>query len=416
MTGRGKLGGAGSIQRQSRCGRHSERTNLTDDANPPRVEFAQMLRALAAGSVLLSHLAYTFWRKPKIVAGLIGYPPLENLHVSSGSIIVADFGVADLWGFFGVGLFFLISGFVIPFSIGGLSRSGFTVSRAFRIWPTYAAAFTVSLVCIALNARGEGLPVPYQLNEVAAHYLIFPRWPTLTRPIDGILWTLEIEVFFYAVCCLLMKQLRNYDSKVFLIGLIALPASHLFMTGMEAMIASGSSIYALSHWASSMLLFTSFMLIGTAFQYRHSNRLSVGTLVVIQLGLLTVFCLSWRVGVFGVQGWSGPISFLIAYLVFTAAFATRLWIARWPRRVSGTIGALALVSYPLYAVHGVLGYSIMAHALTLGTPAWMALVVAVTSVMAVAVVLHLVVEVPSQRLGKRLAANLSRREIVVQYL
>ncbi len=173
----------------------------------PRVEFAHLLRGFAAGSVLLSHLAYTFWRKPDIVGGLIVYDALPQSLAKVSSIALTDFGLPDFWGHFGVALFFLISGFVIPFSTARLSGPAFAIARAFRIWPTYAAGLTVALACLVTNATLSETPFPYSASEILNHYFIVPRWPTLTRPIDGIIWSLEIELFFYAYCLLVIRRL-----------------------------------------------------------------------------------------------------------------------------------------------------------------------------------------------------------------
>jgi len=40
-------------------------------------------------------------------------------------------------GGFGVALFFLISGFVIPFSFLRYTRTGFAIARILRLWPAY---------------------------------------------------------------------------------------------------------------------------------------------------------------------------------------------------------------------------------------------------------------------------------------
>ncbi|MCQ4062259.1 acyltransferase, partial [Klebsiella pneumoniae] len=45
------------------------------------------------------------------------------------------------WGAFGVALFFLISGFVIPFSFVKATWLSFLVGRFFRIFPLYAVGF-----------------------------------------------------------------------------------------------------------------------------------------------------------------------------------------------------------------------------------------------------------------------------------
>ena len=180
-----------------------------DESDPgysrSRVEFAHLLRGIAAGSVLLHHYFYMFWNKPQIVANLIVQPDMPRLIENLPPFGITDFGVADFWGHFGVALFFLISGFVIPFSVASLPPAGFVIARVLRIWPTYIVGFTVTIACLAVNAANAGVAFPYRTWEVLSHYLIIPRWPTLTRPIDGILWTLEIEIFFYFFCYLFFR-------------------------------------------------------------------------------------------------------------------------------------------------------------------------------------------------------------------
>lgn len=370
-----------------------------------RVEFAHLLRGIAAASVLASHLAYSFWLKPEIVGDLIARPTEELVNAAGHSVAIADFGLLDFWGFFGVGLFFLISGFVIPFSTARLSRTGFALARVFRIWPTYMAGLTVTLVCITLNASASGAAFPYEIREVLYHYLILPRWPTLTRPIDGILWTLEIEIFFYAFCIIFIGRLRRADTTIFFVGILAVPAALALGLWVNELIALGYRVYALAHWASSMLLFVSFLLIGTAFHYHHTERLSTAGLIVANAGLLASFWAGWMLGPFGEQGASGPISFTITNLVFAAAYAGRTMTARRSGVAKRLLWRLADISYPLYAVHAILGYTILALLLQAGTGPWLALGCAVAVAVGAATALHVLVEIPSRAFGKTLAAR-----------
>src|SRR5258708_30322456 len=110
---------------------------------------------------------------------------------------LTDFGLPYFWGHFGVVLFFLISGFVIPFSVSSLSRSGFVAARIFRIWPTYLVGLAIAVICIASNSALSNIAFPYSSIQLLTSALIVPRCPTLTRSIDGIIWTLDIDIFFY---------------------------------------------------------------------------------------------------------------------------------------------------------------------------------------------------------------------------
>ena len=52
-------------------------------------------------------------------------------------------------GHTGVALFFLVSGFVIPGAFDARTRWAFVVSRAWRLWPTYAAGLTLTIAALA---------------------------------------------------------------------------------------------------------------------------------------------------------------------------------------------------------------------------------------------------------------------------
>jgi len=57
------------------------------------------------------------------------------------------------FGAFGVGLFFLISGYVIAISLDRYSRRGFLVGRCMRVLPTYAVGYLVR--CTVIWAVGN---------------------------------------------------------------------------------------------------------------------------------------------------------------------------------------------------------------------------------------------------------------------
>jgi peptidoglycan/LPS O-acetylase OafA/YrhL len=199
-----------------------------------RIEFAHLLRGVAAGSVVLFHFAYLIWQRPDIIGALISFPSLNSLVDRASFRGLPDFGLSLFWGHFGVALFFLISGFVIPFSMSSLSRAGFATGRILRIWPTYLVGLLVAVACIALNAALSGSAFPYTLGEVLTNALIIPRWPSLTKSIDGIVWSLEIEIFFYGFCILAATWLRLLDLRVFLFSIFAIPAAYAAIRVLSA--------------------------------------------------------------------------------------------------------------------------------------------------------------------------------------
>jgi peptidoglycan/LPS O-acetylase OafA/YrhL len=83
-----------------------------------KIDFANTLRGIAAVAVVISHYFGVFWSDREADASLIKSPalPLDLYPVPEFFKWVHPIAMLN-WGAFGVALFFLISGFVIPFSL-----------------------------------------------------------------------------------------------------------------------------------------------------------------------------------------------------------------------------------------------------------------------------------------------------------
>lgn len=119
-----------------------------------RIEFAHALRGLAAFSVLISHFCGVFWTSPGAVATLLN---VEATTIEIPAFILSlHFSPHFNYGSFGVAVFFLISGFVIPFSLKKLPAPAFLIARAFRIYPVYIFSLCVGLGAVWLIGRYGG--------------------------------------------------------------------------------------------------------------------------------------------------------------------------------------------------------------------------------------------------------------------
>jgi exopolysaccharide production protein ExoZ len=116
------------------------------------------------------------------------------------------FGANRFLGSIGVDLFFVISGVVIGLSTvravtGTVDRPlrNFLVARIFRIFPLYWA---ITGVTVALQWN-KGRPIP-AWDEWLFSLTLIPRLENdqYVDPIVAIGWTLQFEIFFYALCAL----------------------------------------------------------------------------------------------------------------------------------------------------------------------------------------------------------------------
>jgi peptidoglycan/LPS O-acetylase OafA/YrhL len=135
-----------------------------------------LLRFFAAMSVVIYHY------KSKYIE-LIG---------DSGELTRAIYGITK-FGYLGVDLFFLISGFVIFASAMDRSPTQFAISRVTRVFPTFWICVSITaLGSIAIMGGGDiGLAAWF------ANLALFSK-PLGFDHLDGVYWTLIVEVKFYA--------------------------------------------------------------------------------------------------------------------------------------------------------------------------------------------------------------------------
>ncbi len=107
-------------------------------------------------------------------------------------------------GFVGVHLFFFLSGFVIsyPFVRGALTGTGepswrhFAWRRFIKIVPSYVLSIAVAYAIGYAALQPNASLVP----DLITHLLFIHTWfPLRYGTIDGVLWTLAVEVEFYCI-------------------------------------------------------------------------------------------------------------------------------------------------------------------------------------------------------------------------
>lgn len=121
------------------------------------------------------------------------------------------------WGRFGVILFFLISGFIIPSSLKpGTPLMKFFMGRFFRLYPAYWVTLILIVVSVPFLAQSDP---GYSSRQFFANVTMMPKLFG-SNEMSGVFWTLFIEILFYGCCTLLFKF--KWLDKSCVIGLIAL--------------------------------------------------------------------------------------------------------------------------------------------------------------------------------------------------
>ncbi|MCY2952688.1 MAG: acyltransferase [Planctomycetota bacterium] len=191
-------------------------------AAAPKLRCIDQLRGLAALWVTLYHADGSFWRTS---ATLFDGKAADFFHTQPLAHIVSAF-VFGL-GYFGVPLFFIISGFCIHLPLAGNSRPlnvrAFAIRRFFRLYPLY---ITITALCMALYWIRDGWGHNPQLTfgSVIGHLFFWHYFASPPDPgmgVSPVLWTLSLEVEFYILYALLLPLLRRIGfGRCALIGIV----------------------------------------------------------------------------------------------------------------------------------------------------------------------------------------------------
>jgi peptidoglycan/LPS O-acetylase OafA/YrhL len=335
-----------------------------------RVEPLDVLRLLAALSVVMFHYSFRG-------------AAADNFT----TVYVADWAPVAKYGYLGVDLFFIISGFVIAWSAAGRTALSFGIARAARLYPGFFVC--MSLTClISLSAGGPRFAVS------------FPQWfanlfiaaPALRQPfMDGAYWSIVYELVFYGWVAILLGLgifWRKFNMIIVIWLALSLCNEHLvhsnvlerlLLTSKSGLFATGMLIYALRIGRRSFGL---------------QLLLLASVLVAIDQNLLDAEWLRQHYQ----QQWSSEV---VALATFGCALAVLVGssVHRIPLP-SGLVLALGGMTYPLYLLHQHIGYIALNALHGLATPG--VLVVSTATVMsALAWMVWRFIERPGIRICKR---------------
>jgi peptidoglycan/LPS O-acetylase OafA/YrhL len=182
-----------------------------------KLPFVEGLRGLAALYVVLGH--FCSMADGSALAGKASQAPdwVQRL--------MAPFA----YGHLAVAAFIVLSGFCLQLSLFA-SRDGritdmrrFFLRRARRILPAYYACLAFSLlVALTVTVRQTGMPfehyLPVTTENVLAHvFLIHNLSPDWMYKINGVLWSISIEVQLYLLFPLLVASMLRFGRPAFLI-------------------------------------------------------------------------------------------------------------------------------------------------------------------------------------------------------
>ena len=333
-----------------------------------RLQFLDALRGVAVLLVLVQHVGQAL------------FEPLANFTTTTVQL-----------GQFGVLIFFLCSGYIIPATMERRSSlAEFWTSRFFRLYPMYWT--TLALVAIAI-AAGAVFP-PISLHEWASNITMLQLYLGGGNVL-GPFWSLGWELTFYFLMSALFlvslntrtRALSLTASGVILLGIVASSlTSHNVPLGAfdVATMLTGTLVYRVHNgqlsWRETAVAYVAIAVAGVALLVKVLGSNS-GPADLGDRRLVPMLC-----------AWSG------AYLIFHAG--------AWWWRKRGAPGALTAIgrwSYSIYLLQGIAIVVITPqhHNKWLIAAAWCVVTIGLSAVT------YRFVEAPSIALGRRIIARRS---------
>ncbi|MFD2584182.1 acyltransferase family protein [Pedobacter vanadiisoli] len=339
-----------------------------------RVQWLDSLRGIAAVLVMIMHI----W---EII--VLKYADQYNPFFKE----ITNFLVIDFFNFgkIGVAVFFLVSGYVIPYSLKGKDLKHFAVSRLFRLYPAYWLSIIIFISIM-------GLPPIIQL---IFNFTMFQKFFGF-EDLIGVFWTLQIELVFYFICALLFYFKKLDDSNFLFKATVLL----LFAT----LILSFFRFYYEIKLPVALPLGLSIMFIGLLIRDIHDGvervkkKLDYKIIIYFAIFLLPICILAYNKDYGFHETW---YKYFLSYMLAVIIFFLFLFKG-WTNRFTQFFGK---ISYSLYLLHPITALIITPMIINkypiLSSPLWFTIIGIVLSVI-IATLCYYFVEERFVKIGKRL--------------
>jgi peptidoglycan/LPS O-acetylase OafA/YrhL len=245
------------------------------------------------------------------------------------------------YGHLGVQFFFIISGFVILMtaSRGGARR--FLASRVARLYPAFWTACTLTFLVLLL----AGQPLfQVSFSQYLANLTMFGNYLRV-EPLDGVYWTLFVEMRFYAWVFLVLALGKIHRAQSLLLVWLAVTVAMRFV---HVPVLQFLTIDAYApYFIGGALLY----LIGSrGFSWVRTGALGVAWALSVWYSVRAVPGLE--------AYYHAPQSRVVTAALVTLFYAVMLLAALGKTGLVGRMNwvALGALTYPLYLLHQNIGY------------------------------------------------------------
>ena len=356
--------------------------------NSKRILFIDYLRTIGFLLVFTGHLFIRFWRDQTYISKETFFKPLYFIPIARWSLFFEKYQI-DL-GIVGVGIFFLITGFLVPLSIKKLSYKYFLFRRFFRIYPIYLFALIITLFSLFISAKMNGVILSYKFIDFLGNFLLIGNFLNI-RAFDMVVWTLWIIVNYYVLAGLFYVKKPTSSIWLFLSSLAFLLITFI-SNFLYKNLAGNEWYFGLLKTFSYSFIYFIFINIGVALNCLYYHYWPLKKFLVSWIALSSLFYLAVLFGeTFGFSYYI-RIGFSISFILFLFF----LLIDRFLKKFS-LITFFSSISYPVYLIHRTNGYILLAYLISIKISPRMALILTISLIILVSFLIN--------RLGEKLTSS-----------
>ena len=345
----------------------SSQISIETKKRPQKIEIINLLRGVAALGVCFFHLSQTFTK-------YLDTNLMQNL---------AYYG---RYGKYGITIFFVISGFIIPFSLHKRNYKvaaffKFIKKRLIRLHPPLLAI--IGIICVQEYVGTLINPAsafPYSLNQILLNSLLISQYFQEVDFIRSIFWTLAVELEYYILIGLIFSFVVSPKLHIRVIVISVLLTSILIAT----------SFFPSVNEANHLLDYLPLFCLGISIFYYKSNFIKSPYFLIcicLFIGLISLNTLSFEKVLFA---WIA--SFLIAFINL--------------EKLPLLFSFLGSVSYSLYLIHTTVGNLVIYYGSKLplaGNSRLLILFLAISVAIACAYLIYILVEKPCMKYASKLS-------------